>query len=94
MTLPTKIPNAFSPNDDGINDFWELQGFEKFNTIQIQVYNRWGNRVYEDIGAYSFDMAWDGGNYPVGTYYYIVRITDPTIDDANSILQGAVTVTK
>lgn len=67
---------GFSPNGDGINDFWEIPCIQSFRDQEIQVLNRWGQRVY-----YSLDYAqpWDGRsageNLPSGTYYYLIRAT-------------------
>jgi gliding motility-associated-like protein/uncharacterized repeat protein (TIGR01451 family) len=86
------IPNAFSPNDDGIQDTWRIKCIEKYPEARVEIYNRWGNRVFEkdnfgntDIHG-SADAWWDGyssqkltfGNekLPTGTYYYILNLND------------------
>lgn len=85
--IPFFIPEAFSPNGDGINDKFEIKGLEKYNTVQIEIFNRWGNIVYQSnnygnkIGQSGF---WDGtvtngmrigsGPVPSGTYYYILTL--------------------
>ena len=51
------IPNGFTPNGDGVNDFWELPGIEAFPNANIEVFNIWGGRVFQSIGAY---RAWNG----------------------------------
>jgi len=67
-----KTVNAFTPNNDGVNDYFSLSifGYGKFNSIKI--YNRYGHLVYETLAD---DFAWDGkynGNpLPPGTYYWI-----------------------
>jgi gliding motility-associated-like protein len=77
--IPVKIPNGFSPNGDGHNDVFEIQGGDYFNQVSLQVFNRWGNKVFES-GDYKND--WDGtsknamtlgsNNLPTGTYFYVV----------------------
>ena len=56
------IPNAFSPNADGINDLFFIQGkgFAQINILRI--YDRWGAQVYENFGGQINDLnfAWDG----------------------------------
>jgi gliding motility-associated-like protein len=70
-----KIPNAFSPNGDGVNDFWEIKGMEKYKTVDVSVFDRYGKKVYETSG---YANAWDGTHkgsgtpLPVGVYYYII----------------------
>ncbi|MFD1063181.1 gliding motility-associated C-terminal domain-containing protein [Winogradskyella litorisediminis] len=77
------IYNLFSPNSDGTNDTFVIEGIELFeNTLKI--YNRWGNIVYE-ITNYQND--WDGTSnagrvvrrnqkLPAGTYYYTLELTN------------------
>jgi len=68
------IPNAFSPNGDGINDVWEITGLSSYATATLQVFNRWGQKVFESTG---YTRPWDGRlngrPLPVGTYYYVVE---------------------
>jgi gliding motility-associated-like protein len=63
------IPNAFSPNTDGINDVWQLRGIG-IKEIKVSVYNRWGQLVYE---ADRLTDSWDGVNAQEGVYLYIVQ---------------------
>ncbi|PZD78088.1 gliding motility-associated C-terminal domain-containing protein [Mesonia sp. K7] len=76
------IYNEFSPNGDGINDTFIIEGIENYPNNKLEVYNRWGNMVYEKRG---YDNSWDGIStaratlnineiLPVGTYYYILKL--------------------
>ena len=70
-----KIPNAFTPNADGINDTWILENIHLYPTAYIKVFNRWGQNMYEAKGI---DEPWDG-NYngnpvPVGVYLYVIDL--------------------
>jgi gliding motility-associated-like protein len=71
---PVKVPNAFSPNGDGINDNWQITNLSDYEKASVQVYNRYGQTVYKSSG---YNVPWDGkmnGNpLPVGTYYYIIE---------------------
>ena len=85
--MPFFIPEAFSPNDDGINDKFEIKGISKYKTVQIEIFNRWGNVVFrsdnygEGQGKSGF---WDGkagqgvrlgsGPVPSGTYFYVLKL--------------------
>ena len=75
------IPNTFTPNNDGVNDVWQIvHDLECWEDIEFWIYNRWGNLIYHDYGS-SFDSYpfWDGsvngGDHYVqdGTYVYIVQ---------------------
>lgn len=60
------IPNVFTPNSDGVNDVWFIDGITYANNT-LRVYNRWGQVVYE---AKNYRNTWTGGDVPDGTYYY------------------------
>lgn len=69
------VPNAFSPNADGINDTWIIKGIETYPTGTTRVYTRTGQLVFETRAA---NKIWDG-NYngkpvPVATYYYVIDL--------------------
>uniref|UniRef100_UPI002608AA31 HYR-like domain-containing protein n=1 Tax=uncultured Sunxiuqinia sp. TaxID=1573825 RepID=UPI002608AA31 len=82
------IPNGFSPNGDGINDYFRVRGIHKYPNAQIEIYNRWGVKVfkrdrYGDIGMYGNPGAWWDGRpnvkgtsnseiLPEGTYFIIL----------------------
>jgi gliding motility-associated-like protein/uncharacterized repeat protein (TIGR01451 family) len=86
------IPNGFSPNGDGIQDFWRITCLEKYPNARIEVYNRWGNLVYEKNNYGNLDVHgptdawWDGysthkwtigtDKLPTGTYFYILDLKD------------------
>lgn len=72
------IPEGFSPNDDETNDFFFIRGIDKYPNNSIEIFNRWGDKVYE---ARPYINLWDGttkmgisiggDDLPVGTYFYI-----------------------
>jgi gliding motility-associated-like protein len=73
-----QIPNGFTPNGDGYNDFFVITGIEKFPRNSIQIFNRWGNIVFSTD---DYQNDWSGkstsqynigdDNLPTGTYYYM-----------------------
>ncbi len=70
------VYNAFSPNNgDDINQYFEIENASQFPGMVVEVYNRWGSRVFSSVG-YSDDKRWDGTargkDVPIGTYYYII----------------------
>ena len=74
ILLPFEIPNAFSPNGDNINDFWEIDRINEYPGVTIQVFNRYGQIVYNSVG---YGKPWDGTSngkpLPVATYYYVIK---------------------
>ncbi len=69
------VPNAFSPNNDGTNDFWNLTGYDIEN-VKIYVYNRWGQQIYYSEKIYDtigWDGTFNGSVCPSGSYKYIVE---------------------
>ncbi|MDD4218240.1 MAG: gliding motility-associated C-terminal domain-containing protein, partial [Bacteroidales bacterium] len=73
------IPNAFTPNGDGINDTWIIENIEMFPWALIQVFNRWGQLVFEGYGAGKpWNGTWNGKIVPTGSYIYTVDIFNGT----------------
>lgn len=67
------IYNGFTPNGDGKNDFFTIDGLENFPNTRVIIYNRWGNRLFED-GNYqnNWGGTWNDLLVPDGTYFYQV----------------------
>jgi gliding motility-associated-like protein len=74
------LPNTFTPNDDGINDCFELRArldFEECSTWVI--FNRWGEKVYENSnpdGCWNGKRNNDGEPCPSGTYFYVLKVKE------------------
>ena len=67
-----KIYNAFSPNNDGINDVFVIEGIEKFKNNTVSVFNRWGTEVMKTKGYKNdWNGTWNNEILPDGTYFYI-----------------------
>lgn len=68
--------NTFTPNGDGINDRWSIEGLESFPDAQVLIFNRYGMRVFESRG---YGKAWDGlfqgREMPAGAYYYTITLS-------------------
>ncbi|WP_020601380.1 gliding motility-associated C-terminal domain-containing protein [Spirosoma spitsbergense] len=69
------IPDAFSPNGDGMNDSWELPGIEAFPDAIVTVFNRWGGIIYSSDKGYPhpFDGTLNGNSLPQGMYVYTIH---------------------
>lgn len=72
-----KIPNSFSPNNDGINDSWIINGIEIYNTADVKIFNRYGLLVYRSSNSKdTFNGKKDGTDLPSGVYYYVIALTN------------------
>jgi len=69
------IPNAFTPNSDGINDIWTIQNINLYPNSTVRIFNRYGQIVFSSIG---YGIPWDGtynnSPLPPGAYYYIIDL--------------------
>ena len=65
------MPNSFTPNGDGFNDFFVIQGLEAFPNTKLTIFNRWGSEVYS---VSSYTNNWDASDAPDGTYFYILEL--------------------
>lgn len=73
------IFNGFSPNGDNVNDAWRILGIDDYPGNTVQVFNRWGNLVFEQTGytnQNAWDGRWNGKDLPDGTYYYLIDLGD------------------
>ena len=83
------IPSGFTPNNDGKNDKWEIQGLALYPDAVVTVYNRWGEKVYQAKNYYS--NAWNGlykGLMIPGVYIYVIKLHP----DKPEVLKGVVTL--
>ncbi len=92
------VPTAFTPDNDGVNDYWIVQDLDtRYPNNRVIIFNRWGNIVFEHqsdpSNPYSLN-PWDGKNQangqplPVASYYYIIETGEEGEDD----LKGAVSI--
>jgi gliding motility-associated-like protein len=83
-----KVPNAFSPNGDGLNDTWKIAYLESYPGAMVQVYNRYGQLVFNSRGyGKEWNGTYNGTPLPVGTYYFII---DPK--NGRKQLNGSVSI--
>lgn len=89
---PTPIA-AFTPNEDGYNDYWYISNIEFYPDNEVFIYDRWGQRVYHKKGYTNTD-PWDakyiGSDMPVSTYYYILKIKYKTQGEV--VYNGAISI--
>ncbi|ELR71987.1 hypothetical protein C900_01982 [Fulvivirga imtechensis AK7] len=84
------IVSAFTPNNDGTNDYWDFKNLEYYTTIKISVFNDNGSRVFS---CSSVDCKWDGTMegkaLPAGSYFYTIDL-----NNGRRKYQGTVTILK
>lgn len=82
---PNLIPNVFSPNGDGQNDYFLIQ-IEGSHLLSLEIYNRWGLKLFESPAGV---LLWDGRTnsgtaVSDGTYYYILKNTKDLTTESRS----------
>jgi gliding motility-associated-like protein len=73
------IPNTFTPNNDGVNDYWDIKNLNTYPECSVLVFDRYGRQVYQSNGYNkSWDGTYDSSKLPTGTYYYIIDLKNDT----------------
>lgn len=85
------MPNAFSPNGDGINDHFKIENIKYEKILTFKIFNRWGQMVYDGKNA---NQGWDGTingkAAPIDTYHYFIELSLPLGE--HKTLRGTVTL--
>lgn len=66
------VPNVVTPNGDGVNEYFKINGLERFPGSQVIIYNRWGNKLYSSD---DYKNDWKP-NVTSGTYFYLLNVSD------------------
>jgi gliding motility-associated-like protein len=85
--LPLYIPSGFAPN--GQNPIWHIINSEDYPNMQVQIFDRWGHKVFECTGYTAWDGTFQGQNLSTGSYAYVINVND---DRYKQILRGTVTI--
>jgi gliding motility-associated-like protein len=64
------VPNVFTPNNDGRNDYLAFKNLGFFPGTALTVFNRWGNKIFESP---DYQNNWNGDNNNDGVYYFILE---------------------
>ena len=96
-----RIPAAFTPNNDGVNDTWIFPApnsagahlFPYLNDVDVSVFNRWGKMVWQSKGMFK---EWNGRDLggrplPMDSYHYVIRIN---VDGKVFTYKGSVTIVR
>jgi gliding motility-associated-like protein len=85
-TSNISVPNAFSPNGDGINDTWVITNLSSYPGATVDVYNRYGQLVFHsENNNKTWDGTLNGKSLPLATYYYIIDPKNNTKKIAGSV---------
>ncbi|PQV49454.1 gliding motility-associated-like protein [Jejuia pallidilutea] len=71
------IPKFFTPNNDGVNDWFDLKGIELFSTSSVSIFNRYGKLLKSSKNAaFSWDGTFKGQQLPSDDYWYVITINE------------------
>lgn len=87
-SMPELIPNAFSPNGDGINDVFNIAGLSYQKIRVFEIYNRFGQRIFSTTGPAGWNGTQNGLPSDNGTYHYLIVLDYP--DGRSSTFKGDV----
>lgn len=84
------IPDVITPNNDGVNDKWVIQSLPYYTNNTVQIFNKWGDMVYEKR---NYDNTWSGtktNGDPLsdGTYYYLIKLNEPNKTGGDNVFKG------
>ncbi|HIG32089.1 MAG TPA: gliding motility-associated C-terminal domain-containing protein [Flavobacteriales bacterium] len=94
-TICITVYKVFSPNDDAIHEFWEIENIHLYPEALVQVYNRTGKQVYRRRNYINAEEHAFGGKdqegrtLPSGTYYYIIDL-----ENEDTVFKGALTIVR
>jgi gliding motility-associated-like protein len=85
------IPTAITPNNDGVNDVWNLEKLSTYTRATVEIFDRWGTLVWRSEPGYS--EPWDGRNMngnlmPMDSYHFVIKLNVGSVER----ITGVVTV--
>ncbi len=90
-TVTEFIPEAFTPNGDGLNDVFRVYNLYYQKLVDFRIYNRWGHEVFHTIDPKKgWDGTFNGVPQDMGTYFYQVIVAHP--DGQQKAINGSVTL--
>ncbi|MFW5820642.1 MAG: gliding motility-associated C-terminal domain-containing protein, partial [Bacteroidota bacterium] len=83
-----RVPDIITPNGDGKNDSWQISGLELYPQVVVQIYDRWGKRVFYSEGYdNNFDGTYNGDELPMESYHYVINL-----NDGSPVIIGNITI--
>ena len=84
------VPGIITPNDDGYNDTWRIDGLEVYPDVTIEIFDRWGKRVFYSEGYDTeFDGTFNGKELPMESYHYMIDL-----NNGSEIIIGNITIVR
>lgn len=85
------IPNAFSPNSDGVNDRFKIPAYNNYTVVKFIIYNRWGTVLFKsNTPGDGWDGTFNNIPQPTGSYIYFIQLLDK--NNKKIIKQGTVSI--
>ncbi|MBD1394247.1 T9SS type B sorting domain-containing protein [Mucilaginibacter glaciei] len=82
-----EIANTFTPNGDGVNDYWKITGLDGQSNATVSIFTRNGSLIFQSLGyARPFDGTYRGKALPAGVYYYTIKLK------ASKVIAGHLTI--
>jgi gliding motility-associated-like protein len=88
------VHDVITPNGDGFNDVWVIEGIQNYPKSAVQVFDKWGDKLYEQSG-YNNNWAGRGSKgelLPDGTYFYIVKLNAPNAAGGQNQFKGSLLI--
>lgn len=84
------ISNSFTPNGDGINETWKIDGMENYPNSEITVFDRQSTTVLHVIttGSFEWNGYYNGRPLPTATYWYIIKVSDGRIFQGSLLIKN------
>ncbi len=84
IEIPLIIPTIITPNGDEYNETWSITNIDSYKTVNIEIFNRWGNRLFSFDGSgleykdkdNQWDGTYNGKELPIGSYIYIISLNN------------------
>jgi len=81
-----RIPDIITPNGDGKNDVWVIEGLEIYPDVEVEIFDRWGKRVFYSRGYdENFRGEFNGKELPMESYHYVIDLNNGTSEIIGNI---------
>lgn len=86
--------DVITPNGDGVNDTWVVQGLDRYPQNTVQIFDKWGDLVYErpNYGNEWYGQGKGAALLPDGTYFYLIKLNAPNRMGGENVFKGTVLI--